>query len=100
MFSSSTLLFLVVVVVVTLLLLDPITSAKEKHVLQTGGHTMQKGTATALNKEFNKNLHPREWGRKLEKMKENIGLENDHHGKIWSNGDYTDMDGNFLGNFL
>jgi hypothetical protein len=94
MFSSSTVL---VLVITAFLLLDTVTG---QTVLQTGGKTFNKGTATALNKEFNMKLEPREWGRKLENLKKDHLLKNDHHGKILSNGDYSDLDGNVLGNLL
>jgi RHS repeat-associated protein len=69
-------------------------------VLQTGGNTIQKRTANALNETLGESLKPREWGRALEGMKKELDLANNHHGKILSNGDYMDSAGNYLGNLL
>jgi len=77
----------------------PASPGKAK-VLQTGGRTIEKRTATALNEALGESLPPREWGRRLESLKRDLDLRNDHHGKILSNGDYTDRDGNVLGNLL
>ncbi|MGL4666900.1 MAG: hypothetical protein ACRCWR_03110, partial [Saezia sp.] len=66
--------------------------------IQTGGHTVEQNSANELNRHFNKDLHSREWGDKLEALKEANRLGNDHHGKLWSNGDYTDMNGKLIGN--
>lgn len=67
-------------------------------VLQTGGHTMAARTANGLNKEFNKNLTNREWGRALEALKKYENLDNNFHGRILDNGDYIDHTGKILGN--
>ena len=67
-------------------------------ILQSGGNKIQKQTAKALNESLEKNLHSREWGRSLEKMKKDLSLPNDHHGKIDEFGGYWDGDGNLLGN--
>ncbi|MBN3343262.1 DUF637 domain-containing protein [Pectobacterium brasiliense] len=67
-------------------------------VLQTGGHTMAARTANGLNKEFNKNLTNREWGRALEALKKYENLDNNFHGRILDNGDYIDHTGRILGN--
>ena len=69
-------------------------------VLQTSGNTINNHTANVLNHQLGVNLHRREWGRMLEEMKQDSFLSNDHHGKIWDNGDYTDEDGNLIGNLL
>jgi hypothetical protein len=61
-------------------------------LLQTGGNSFDPGTADALNETFGRTLERREWGRALERLKTANGLGPDHHGKIWENGDYTDMD--------
>ena len=42
----------------------------------------------------------RDWGRSLEGMKRDLGLPNNHHGRILDNGDYIDDGGNMLGNLL
>lgn len=65
--------------------------------LQRGGHTLLPRTATMLNKYFKKNLHPREWGAALERVKRG-STGNDDHGSIMPNGDYIDVQGNYLGN--
>ncbi|MFN7889963.1 MAG: polymorphic toxin-type HINT domain-containing protein [Pirellula sp.] len=69
-------------------------------ILQTGGHTILKSTARALNEFHDMSLHSREWGRSLEQLKKYEGLRNDHHGMINRAGDYLDDTGNFLGNLL
>jgi hypothetical protein len=38
-------------------------------ILQTGGRTILKSTARALNEFHEVSLHSREWGRSLEKLK-------------------------------
>ena len=67
-------------------------------VLQTGGNTLQKRTAQRLNEVLGESLSPREWGRLLERLKSDLGLPNDHHGRILSNGVYVDDAGRSLGN--
>jgi hypothetical protein len=67
-------------------------------ILQTGGRTILKSTARALNEFHEVSLHSREWGRSLEKLKKFEGLRNDHHGIINRAGDYLDDAGNFIGN--
>jgi filamentous hemagglutinin len=49
-------------------------------ILQTGGNTIQKGTAKALNEALERDLHARDWGRALEALKKAEGLPNNHHG--------------------
>jgi hypothetical protein len=56
--------------------------------------------AQALNELAETNLSRREWGRMLEALKGDLGLPNNHHGKITSMGDYLDQAGEFLGNLL
>ncbi|MEI7088394.1 DUF637 domain-containing protein [Pectobacterium versatile] len=67
-------------------------------VLQTGGHTITARTANGLNKEFNKNLTSREWGRALESLKDDYSLRHDFHGRILDNGNYIDKAGKIIGN--
>lgn len=74
--------------------------AAQARVLQTGERTLRKATATALNEANGMQLSPREWGRGLEALKKAGDLANNHHGKIWSTGLYTEMDGTYLGNIL
>jgi len=70
------------------------------YVVQTSGPTLLASTANNLNKELGKNLHQREWGRKLGHLKKKFFLGNDHRGKIWSNGNYSDLDNNVIDNLL
>jgi len=61
--------------------------------LQTGGNKINNATAKALG------LEKREAGRALESLKKDLGIPNNHHGKIMSNGDYVDSHtGETLGN--
>ncbi|WP_218110039.1 hypothetical protein [Oligoflexus tunisiensis] len=69
-------------------------------VLQTGGRTLEERTAKALNQATGRSLNKREWGKALERLKDDLGLRNDHHGKILSNGDYLDTNGRNLGNLI
>ncbi|MEW5959069.1 MAG: RHS repeat-associated core domain-containing protein [Chloroflexota bacterium] len=78
----------------------PELSILESKVIQTGGHTIRSGTAQALNKYNDLNLHSREWGRALEALKDAFDLPNNHHGKIYEDGTYTDDEGNEIGNLL
>ena len=66
-------------------------------ILQTGGNTIKKSTAKALNENLGLNLHPREWGRALEKLKKQAGLPNNHHGQIDALGNYLDDFGDLIG---
>lgn len=66
------------------------------YVLQTGGRTISSQTAKTLADELG--VHPKQIGRAIERLKKSYGLPNDHHGKIWSNGDYTDADGSLIDN--
>jgi hypothetical protein len=69
--------------------------------LQTGGNKVRSGTAKALNELHELSLHKREWGRALEALKKDLGLGNNHHGKIMDSGDYLDGETDeFLGNLL
>ena len=68
--------------------------------LQTGGRTVRKSTAKALNEATGSNLSPREWGRGLEALKHELDLPNNHHGKITEYGHYLDDAGTELGNIL
>jgi hypothetical protein len=67
-------------------------------ILQTGGNTIRKSTAKALNNGLGRDLHPREWGRALEGLKKQARLPNNHHGQIDALGNYLDDLGNVLGN--
>ncbi len=69
-------------------------------VLQTGGNKLNKKTANTLNNQLGENLKPREWGRALETLKNDLGLPGNHHARIVDNGDYIDDAGNILGNLL
>ncbi|MBB5344471.1 RHS repeat domain-containing protein [Tunturibacter empetritectus] len=64
-------------------------TGEKPKTLQTGSNTVRKATADALNKTFDEDLTPREWGRALESLKSDEGLPNDFHGKIMSNGDVS-----------
>ncbi|WP_160144426.1 hemagglutinin repeat-containing protein [Achromobacter sp. SLBN-14] len=69
------------------------------NVLQTGGHTLNKSTANALNEAFGENLTSRDWGRALEALKQDSGkMRNDVHGRILDNGDYVSKTGEVIGN--
>jgi filamentous hemagglutinin len=59
-------------------------SGQPPRTLQTGGNTINQSTADALG------LQRSEAGRALENLKRDLGLPNNHHGKIMSNGDYVD----------
>ena len=72
----------------------------EPTVLQSGGNTISARTAQELNRVSGLNAHRRDWGRALESLKNDLGLRNDHHGRIMSNGDYMDDSGNVLGNII
>jgi len=55
----------------------------------------------ALNEAHELDLHPREWGRALESLKKDLGLGNNHHGKIMASADYHDAATDLhLGNLL
>jgi hypothetical protein len=69
-----------------------------KRVLQNGGRTINDSTAKALNQKFDENLTSREWGRKLEKLKNFEKNSNDSHGRIMGNGDYYTPNGDYVGN--
>ena len=69
-------------------------SGQEPFTLQSGGNTINQGTADHFG------INRRELGRALEKLKKNNSLPNRHHGKIKSNGDYTDASGEFIDNIL
>jgi hypothetical protein len=73
-------------------------NAPKPSTLQTAKNTITKQTAKALNKQFGETLRPREWGRALEALKKDLGLPNNFHGKILSDGSFTDSAGNVLGN--
>lgn len=66
----------------------------EHTVLQTGGHTIRQGTAEALGKS------QEQVKQGIEAMKRDLGLGNNFHGKIWSDGTVTDMQNNPVGNLL
>ncbi|SFU33934.1 filamentous hemagglutinin N-terminal domain-containing protein [Pseudomonas sp. OV546] len=74
-------------------------SGRVPNVLQTGGNTLNKSTANALNEHFGESLAPREWGRALEALKADAGkLPNNFHGRILDNGDYVGKAGEVIGN--
>jgi RHS repeat-associated protein len=75
---------------------DP-TGQKPKPVQSGNSKTVSKGAAKALNKAFNKNLSPREWGRALEALKSENNVPNNFHGQIMSNGDFVG-NGETIGN--
>jgi hypothetical protein len=71
--------------------------------IQTGGNKVYESTARQII-EFN-NLNPRKYhyrdiGNALEKLKRDLNIRNDHHGKIFPNGDYMDEHGIIRGNIL
>ena len=68
------------------------------NVLQSGGNTLNKSTANALNESLGESMTNREWGRALEALKKDNGLRNDFHGRILDNGNYVDKSGNVIGN--
>ena len=53
-----------------------------------------------INEHLGESLKPREWGRALEGLKNDLGLPGNHHARIVDNGDYIDDAGNVLGNLL
>ena len=66
-----------------------------KRVLQTGGHTLDKRTLKELG------LSKAEGKQAIEGLKRYLGIRNDFHAKIWSNGDVTDpKTGEVLGNLF
>lgn len=67
-------------------------------ILQTGGNTLNKGTAKELNKVFGTNLNRREMGKVLEELKDFNGVPGNHHGKIDALGNYLDDAGNVIDN--
>ncbi|MCC7383327.1 MAG: hypothetical protein IT384_15935, partial [Deltaproteobacteria bacterium] len=69
-----------------------------ERILQTGGNKIVDRTARGLNEAFDKDLPSPEWGRVLERLKSELSLPNEYHGKIAANGDYLDEAGNVLGN--
>lgn len=74
-------------------------SGRVPNVLQTGGNTLNKSTANALNEHFGESLAPREWGRALEALKADAGkLPNNFHGRILDNGNYVGKGGEVIGN--
>lgn len=64
------------------------------------GHTVKPGTAKALNEALSLSLHPREWGRALEALKQEFNLPNDFHGVIKESGEYLDKAGKVIGNLV
>jgi RHS repeat-associated protein len=71
-----------------------------ERVVQTGGRTIKPATARAINEANDLQHLPREYGRALEALKKELGLDNDHHGKITNLGNYLDKAGNVLGSIL
>jgi hypothetical protein len=72
----------------------------QPRTLQTGGNTLKKGTANALNDFFDLSLDRRDWGRAVEALKDDLGSAPKYHGKILENGDYADKAGTVLGNIV
>lgn len=66
-------------------------------VIQSGGNKINNSTANTLNEIFETNYSRRDWGRALEKMKKDLGLRGDHHGRILSDGSYVNQAGERLG---
>lgn len=63
------------------------------------GNTLNNSKANALNKYFGEDLTPRDWRRALEALKADAGkLPNNFHGKVLSNGDYGEKNGEVIGN--
>ena len=58
--------------------------------LQVGDHRIKSGTARALNELTGRNLHSRDWGRAVERIKRaNEINSNDHSGIIDGLGNYV-----------
>ncbi len=72
--------------------------AARVRILQSGGNTIRSSTAKALNKFFDIDRTPREWGRAVEELKDFYGKGSDFHGKIDAIGNYLDKAGNIIGN--
>ncbi len=70
--------------------------------LQTGGNTIRRSTAEALNEAHGLNLHSREWGRALEALKNFRGLSPSfHQTKILESGNVVNsLTGETIGNLL
>ena len=64
--------------------------AGPRRILQTGGHTINQSTTRALNETFGVVIERRQWGRYIERIKQNLGLRPDFHGAIDSAGNYLD----------
>ena len=75
-------------------------AAQLVRTLQTGGNTVLRQTARALNDALGRSVARRDWGRALEGLKKELSLPRNHHGAIRSNGDYADEAGNILGSLL
>jgi hypothetical protein len=70
-------------------------AAKEHKVLQSGGQTIKPRTLKALN------LTKKQGRDAIHELKEHLGLPNNFHGKIMSNGDYLHPSTReWLGNLL
>jgi hypothetical protein len=67
-------------------------------VLQSAGHTLRDSTVKALNEYFGLNASREMWGRAVESLKADHSMPWNYHGKIMSNGNYLDKQGNFLDN--
>lgn len=77
---------------------DTMYSKSGSDTVQTGGNTIGRGTAKALNEYSGKNLSDKEWGRALEGLKKDNEIPNDNHGKILRDGSYIDGNGQDRGN--
>jgi RHS repeat-associated protein len=75
-------------------------AARAARVLQSGGRTVSRRTADALNEYAGTNLSRREIGRALESLKRAEGVPNNVHGQILDNGDLLDDAGNLVGNLI
>jgi hypothetical protein len=76
----------------------PDLSILESKPIQTGDNIINPGTAEKLNKYFGLDLHPREWGRALERLKGELKIKGNHHGKIYDDGTYEDTKTKKTGN--
>ena len=66
--------------------------------IMTGGRKFSQSAANRLNQHFGTKLSRREWGRLLEELKDDNGLRNDFHGKLFSDGSYGNGIDDIIGN--